>query len=136
MRGKGLNCRSRRDPQCCTRFRTPKAVFAQIRRGFSCNMTTFTMSPASRAPAAEPLPAMQQEIARLAGTPEVRSAMEWFRVQEAQFTRWQLEVARIAAPPLGEGARSAWLAPRLLAPGLGNVYKASVGNVFRHRSAA
>ena len=60
------------------------------------------MSPAPRPSAAEPLLAMQQEVARLATLPEVRAAMEWFREQEAQFTRWQLEVARIAAPPFGE----------------------------------
>jgi acetylornithine deacetylase/succinyl-diaminopimelate desuccinylase-like protein len=93
------------------------------------------MSPASRAPAAEPLPALQQEIARLAALPEVRSAMEWFRDQEAQFTSWQLEVARIAAPPFGEGARSEWLAEKLSALGLGCVEQDSLGNVFGSQSA-
>ncbi len=91
------------------------------------------MSPASRAPAAEPPPAMQQEIARLAALPEVRSAMEWFRDQETQFTRWQLEVARIAAPPFGEAARSDWLAKQFAELGLGFVQQDDLGNVFGSR---
>jgi tripeptide aminopeptidase len=88
------------------------------------------MSPASRAPAAEPLPAMQQEIARVAELPEVRSAIAWFRDQEAQFARWQLEVARIAAPPFGEGTRSDWLARQFTSLGLGFVEQDNLGNVF------
>jgi acetylornithine deacetylase/succinyl-diaminopimelate desuccinylase-like protein len=81
------------------------------------------------------LPALQQKIARLAALPEVRSAMEWFRDQEAQFMRWQLEVARIAAPPFGEGARSEWLAEKLSALGLGCIEQDSLGNVFGSQAA-
>ena len=73
---------------------------------------------------------MQQEVARLAALPAVRAAMEWFRGQEAQFTSWQLEVARIAAPPFGEEARSDWLTEKFKAVGLGNVQQDNVGNVF------
>jgi acetylornithine deacetylase/succinyl-diaminopimelate desuccinylase-like protein len=73
---------------------------------------------------------MQQEIARLAALPQVRSAMEWFRAQEAQFTRWQMEVARIAAPPFGESARADWLAVKFAELGLGNVQQDNIGNVF------
>jgi acetylornithine deacetylase/succinyl-diaminopimelate desuccinylase-like protein len=73
---------------------------------------------------------MQQEIARLAALPGVRSAMEWFRDQEEQFTRWQLEVSRIAAPPFGELARSNWLAEKFAALGLGCVEQDGLGNVF------
>jgi tripeptide aminopeptidase len=93
------------------------------------------MSPASRAPAAEPPTALQQEVARLAALPEVRSVMEWFRDQEAQFTRWQLEVARIAAPPFGEQARSDWLAEQFAALGLGYIERDSLGNVFGSQAA-
>src|SRR5260221_8853911 len=93
------------------------------------------MSPASRAPAAESPPAMQPEIVRLASLPEVRSAMEWFRDQEAQFTRWQLEVARIAAPPFGEAARSEWLAKQFTGLGLGWVEQDNLGNVFGSQAA-
>jgi acetylornithine deacetylase/succinyl-diaminopimelate desuccinylase-like protein len=73
---------------------------------------------------------MQQEIARLASLPEVRSAMEWFRDQEAQFTRWQLQVAGIAAPPFGEAARADWLVRQFAALGLGFVERDDLGNVF------
>jgi tripeptide aminopeptidase len=92
------------------------------------------MSP--RAPATEPLPAMQQEIARLTALPEVRSAVEWFRDQEAQFTSWQLEVARIAAPPFGENARADWLAEKFAELGLRNVQQDSIGNVFGSQADA
>ena len=91
------------------------------------------MSPAPRPSAAEPLPAVQQEVARLATLPEVRAAVEWFRAQEAQFTRWQLEVARIAAPPFGERARSAWLAEKFAEIGMGVVQQDELGNVFGSR---
>src|SRR5438094_951277 len=56
------------------------------------------MSPVPRAEVSEVLPALQQEIARLAGLPEIRHAFAWLRLQEAQFAAWQLEMARIAAP--------------------------------------
>jgi len=88
------------------------------------------MSPTPRAPAVEPLPAMQQEIARLAALPPVRAAMEWFRDEEARFTRWQLEVARIPAPPFGESTRSQWLAERFSEVGLEKVEQDNIGNVF------
>ena len=88
------------------------------------------MTLAPRASAAETLSAMQQEVARLAALPEVRAAMEWLREQEAQFTRWQLEVAAIAAPPFGEKARSEWLATQFTGLGLGVVRQDELGNVF------
>jgi tripeptide aminopeptidase len=113
----------------------PGVVFAQLFRGLVVRWPHLPMSPASRAPAAEPLPALQQEIARLAALPQVRSAMEWFRDQEAQFTRWQLEVARIAAPPFGEQARSDWLAEQFAALGLGCIEQDSLGNVFGSQAA-
>lgn len=88
------------------------------------------MTPAPRVSTAEPVPAMQQEITRLATLPEVRAATEWFRAQEAQFTEWQLEVARIAAPPFGESVRSQWLAGKFAEIGLANVHHDNIGNVF------
>ena len=86
------------------------------------------MSPVSRT-APEPTSAIAQEVARLAATPEVHSAIEWFRDQETEFARWQLELARIPAPPFGEAARSDWLAERFRALGLLKVHKDAVGNV-------
>ncbi len=88
------------------------------------------MMSASRPPAAETLSSIQQEVARLAALPDVCAAVEWFREQEAQFTRWQLEVARIAAPPFGERERSQWLAGKFAELGLGVVLQDEVGNVF------
>jgi len=75
-------------------------------------------------------PALQQEVARLAASPEVRSAFNWFRTQEPQLVQWQMEMARIPAPPFGESARGAWLAERFREVGLDDVRIDDVGNVF------
>ena len=75
-------------------------------------------------------PAVQQQVARLAAAPEVRSAFNWLRAQEPQFAKWQMEMARIAAPPFGESARGAWLAERFREVGLDDVRVDDVGNVF------
>ncbi len=73
---------------------------------------------------------MQEEVARLAASPEVRSAYNWLRTQEPQLAQWQMEMARIAAPPFGESARGAWLAERFREVGLDDVRIDDVGNVF------
>ena len=73
---------------------------------------------------------MRHEIARMASLPAVRSAMEWFRDEEAEFARWQMDLARIPAPPFGEEARAEWVAEKFHALGLREVHKDSVGNVF------
>jgi len=78
----------------------------------------------------ELFPNVQQEVSNLCSSPEVRSAFTWFRAQEPQFARWQLELARIAAPPFGEAARSAWLATKFKELGLDPIYTDEVGNVF------
>ncbi|MFY9561910.1 MAG: M20/M25/M40 family metallo-hydrolase [Terriglobales bacterium] len=75
-------------------------------------------------------PTMQQEVARIGALAEVRSAGEWFRSQESRFAEYQLEVARIAAPPFGEATRGAWLADRFREIGLNDVETDKVGNVF------
>src|ERR1700758_2405568 len=75
-------------------------------------------------------PTVQEEVARLSAAPEVRSAFNWFRAQEPQLAHWQLEMARISAPPFGEGARAAWLADRFRELGLDDVRVDDVGNVF------
>ena len=73
---------------------------------------------------------LPQEISRLAVLSEVRSAFAWLRAQEAQFTHWQLELARIPAPPFGEGPRGTWLAEKFRELGLDDVHIDDVGNVF------
>ena len=89
------------------------------------------MSPIPpRADMPDVAPAVQQEVARLAASPEVRSAFNWFRTQEPQLVQWQMEMARIPAPPFGESARGAWLAERFREVGLDDVRIDDVGNVF------
>ncbi len=89
------------------------------------------MSPAPpRANMPDVAPPVRQDVARLAGLPEVRSAFSWLRSQEPQLAQWQMEMARIAAPPFGESARGAWLAERFREAGLDDVRIDDVGNVF------
>jgi tripeptide aminopeptidase len=80
-----------------------------------------------------PETALPHEIARLAELPEVRSSLAWIRTQEAQFTRWQLEMASIPAPPFGEASRGEWLQERFRELGLDDVHTDSAGNVFGTR---
>ncbi|MGO9125565.1 MAG: M20/M25/M40 family metallo-hydrolase [Terriglobales bacterium] len=84
----------------------------------------------------EAIPTAQQEIARLAGLPELRAAFAWFRGQESQLAYWQLEMARIPAPPFGEAARAEWLKKRFREIGLTDVHIDSVGNVFGIRDGS
>ncbi len=79
--------------------------------------------------------APQQEIARLAGLSELRSASAWFHSQETQIANWQLELARIPAPPFGEAARAEWLKKRFREVGLAEVHTDEVGNVFGVRGS-
>jgi tripeptide aminopeptidase len=89
------------------------------------------MSPTPpRADMPQVAPAVQEEVSRLAASPEVRSAYNWLRTQEPQLAQWQMEMARIAAPPFGESARGAWLAERFREAGLDDVRIDDVGNVF------
>jgi acetylornithine deacetylase/succinyl-diaminopimelate desuccinylase-like protein len=75
-------------------------------------------------------PTVQQEIARLAALPETRAAFARLRTEEGQIALWQLEMARIPAPPFGEAARSEWLQELFRALGLEEVCTDDVGNVF------
>src|ERR1700678_1488405 len=80
--------------------------------------------------ASDLFPPVQQVVARLAGSFEIRAAFERFRSQEPQFALWQMEATRIAAPPFGEAARASWLADRFRELGLIDVQVDEVGNVF------
>jgi len=88
------------------------------------------MPVSSHAEVSEGFPDVQQEVARLAASAELRSAFAWLRAQEAQFARWQLDVARIPSPPFGEAARATWLANKFRELGLDDVHSDDVGNVF------
>jgi tripeptide aminopeptidase len=94
------------------------------------------MPPTPRVPAPSVAASIQHEIARLAALPETRTAFAWLRAQEPQFADWQLEMARIPAPPFGEVARGAWLQERFTALGLKDVHVDEVGNVFGISHAA
>lgn len=75
-------------------------------------------------------PTVQQEVARLAGMPEMRAAFSRFRSEEPQFAQWQMEASRVPAPPFGEAPRAEWLADRFRELGLKDVEVDEVGNVF------
>jgi len=91
------------------------------------------MSQAARPPNADQLNDVQEEIARLASVSEVRSALQWFRDQEAEFARWQMELSRIPAPPFGEGARADWVSEQFRALGIKEVSKDRMENVVAFR---
>jgi tripeptide aminopeptidase len=88
------------------------------------------MPPTPRAEVSPLSPTLQQEIARLAALPATRAAFAWLRAEESQFAAWQLEMARIPAPPFGEAARAQWLQERFRALALDEVHIDEVGNVF------
>jgi len=87
------------------------------------------MSPVSRS-ATEPLQNLRQEITELAALPQVQAAVEWFRQQETEFTRWQLELAAIPAPPFGEAKRAECICAKFKEIGLEQVHIDEVGNVL------
>lgn len=88
------------------------------------------MALSPRPEVSEGFSGLQQEVARLSAAPEIRSAFAWLRAQEPQFAHWQLELARIAAPPFAESARAEWVAEKFRELGLDNVHSDDVGNVF------
>src|SRR5579863_2156296 len=87
------------------------------------------MPPEPTASAAPAL-SLQREIARLASLPGVRAAFTWLHNHEEQFAEWQLDLARIPAPPFGEAARGKWLEHRFHELGLQQASVDEVGNVF------
>jgi len=79
---------------------------------------------------------LQQETTRIAGLPQVRAAMAWFRANEEQLATWQAEMAAIPAPPFGESPRGSWLKERFQELGLQEVQSDSATNVLGVRPAA
>ncbi len=78
----------------------------------------------------EGLDGLQPEIARISSLPATRAALAWLRSREPKFAQWQLEMARIPAPPFGEATRGEWLQARFRELGLEEVSSDEVGNVF------
>jgi tripeptide aminopeptidase len=91
------------------------------------------MSPAARPATVDRFPDVQQEISRLCSMPEVCSAFAWFTDQEAEFARWQMDLARIPAPPFGEEERADWVGEQFRALGIKQVRKDRIGNVVALR---
>lgn len=81
-------------------------------------------------------PRTQQEVARIATLSAVRGALGWFVAHEPDLRRWQMELARIPAPPFGEAARAEWLRARFAELGLEDVHIDSEGNVLGVRRGA
>lgn len=81
-------------------------------------------------------PRAQQEVERVAALPGVSRAFAWFASHEPELRRWQMELARIPAPPFGEAARAEWLRARFAELGLEDVRIDSEGNVLGVRRGA
>ena len=88
------------------------------------------MGTSPHSSAAESLSHHGQAISSLAAIPQVGAAIAWLREQESRFAQWQVEVARIPAPPFGESARGEWLAQKFSSLGLSNVHCDEIGNVL------
>lgn len=72
----------------------------------------------------------QQRVVRLAEMLLIHEAFAWFRRKEFQLQERQMELARIPAPPFGEGARAEWLQARFREYGLKDIHIDAVGNVL------
>ena len=84
-----------------------------------------------RTPAVSPTPSeMLAAIARFDALAEVQDSYEWFVSEEDTLAEWQMELARIPAPPFGEAARSRWLMDRFRDLKLEDVHTDEVGNVL------
>ena len=92
-----------------------------------------SMSQVARPLTADQSVVIPQEISRLAALPEVQSALQWFRDQEAEFARWQMDLARIPAPPFGEKARAEWVGEQFRALGIKRLGRDKIGNAFGFR---
>ena len=70
-----------------------------------------------------------QQITHLAALRPVHAAFAWFQLKENELRRIQIEVARIPAPPFGEGPRAEWLRAKFAAIGLSEIEVDEIGNV-------
>jgi acetylornithine deacetylase/succinyl-diaminopimelate desuccinylase-like protein len=78
----------------------------------------------------------QQEVERVAALPGVKRTLAWLAPHEPELRRWQMELARVPAPPFGEAARAEWLRARFAELGLEDVRIDSAGNVLGVRRGA
>jgi acetylornithine deacetylase/succinyl-diaminopimelate desuccinylase-like protein len=75
----------------------------------------------------------RQQVAQVAERRAVHEAFAWLRANESMFSRWQMELTRIPAPPFGETARAQWLKERFEELGLEHVEIDAAGNVIGTR---
>ncbi len=73
---------------------------------------------------------MQQQVAALAGSPDVHHAFGWFGSHVRQLSDMQLEMTAIPAPPFGEAKRAAWVISRFEQAGLEQVHIDAEGNAL------
>lgn len=88
------------------------------------------MNSSPRTTATESKSAGAETIGNVALLPAVRDAIAWFVPAEAQFARWQIDLARIPAPPFGEKARADWVAEQFSRLQLQDVHTDTAGNVL------
>ena len=69
-------------------------------------------------------------VTAMAARRPVHAAFAWLHTHSKRIMDWQLELVRIAAPPFGEQARSAWIAERFAEIGLSEIRTDSLGNVM------
>lgn len=75
-------------------------------------------------------------VTALAAQRPIHAAFAWLHGNPKKIMDWQVELVAIPAPPLGEQARSEWLAARFAEAGLSQVHVDAVGNVFGFLPAA
>lgn len=69
------------------------------------------------------------QVSRVAQMRAVHDAFAWFRSNENELRRVQMEMLRVPAPPFGEGKRAEWLRDRFVQLGLQEVEIDKIGNV-------
>src|ERR1700761_7663626 len=69
-------------------------------------------------------------IGQLAAQRRVHAAFQWMHLNEQRIMAWHSELAAIAAPPFGEGARAAWLADKFRELRLEDVSIDAAGNAI------
>lgn len=72
----------------------------------------------------------RQQMAELSEQRAVHAAFAWFRRNEAELCRWQMEFASIPAPPFGETERGEWLRAKFAEVGLRDCRTDDAGNVL------
>lgn len=88
------------------------------------------MSSSPRPDSPDGVSLVQEEVSRISQSPEFRAACNYFRSHESQFSKWQLDLSRISAPPFGESARAEWLRQQFADLHLERPHIDEVGNVF------